>query len=72
MKQLTRIEMKNVFGGYMPADGTCQGLFSNPNPGGPNVLLTGLSSEGAQTAEVHWCCDSCCTATWADHTGCAS
>lgn len=69
MKQLTRIEMKSILGGILA--GTCQGLWSNPYSGGPDVRLTGLSAADASSADVHWCCDSCCTASWADHGGCA-
>lgn len=64
---LTRLQMKNVKGGHA---GTCQGLYANPWPGGDNIRLTNLSAEDAQSADLHWCCDSCCQATWADHSGC--
>lgn len=68
---LTRLQMKRVKGGHESGlGGTCQGLYSNPVSGGPNVRLTDLSKAEAEKADVNWCCDSCCSATWADHSGC--
>lgn len=64
---LTRLQMKKVKGGH----GTCQAEI--PTEYG-SVPATDLSLDdaklNAETYHTHWCCDSCCTATWADHTGC--
>ena len=66
---LSRLQMKKVKGGH--SSGTCQ--YEAPTEFG-TVPITGMSmadaKENARINGTHWCCDSCCTATWADHSGC--
>ncbi len=61
---LSREQMKNVKGGY---EGTCQALIEPGMAGNPPVVVTGLSMGEASGANgmIHWCCDSCSTASWA-------
>ena len=63
MKKLSRDEMKKVMGG-----GTSQALISVN--GGGQTVIQGLSSSEASGMEgmVHWCCDSCSSASWAVQT----
>jgi hypothetical protein len=57
MKKLSRSEMKNVMGGNAPAEN----CYSQNGSGGIN----GGSYEFVMANAVgHWCCASCCTATW--------
>lgn len=66
---LTREQLKKVVGGLM-ASGTCQ----CENPGSWENPIVGLSLKEAKDCSSgsggHWCCDSCCDASWADHTDC--
>jgi len=68
MKKLERKQLKTLKGGVAAGGGTCQA-----QDGDCSVFIN-LSKDQAQSisAQVggHWCCDSCCTATWAVHTGC--
>jgi hypothetical protein len=66
MKKLSRDEMKKVIGGQN-APGTCQALIAADSGG--YFVITGISASTASGASgmVHWCCDSCGTATWAVH-----
>jgi hypothetical protein len=71
---LTRSQLKKVLGGGggdgTGSGGNCQALVSG-NEGG-TVVLEGMDASTAQNVAdmIHWCCDSCCTATWAYHNGC--
>lgn len=73
---LTRDQMKMILGGQMEpgGGGTCQAQTFDEF--GTSYAITGLSKDdavlNANYNQSHWCCDSCCTATWADHTGCPS
>ncbi len=69
MKKLDRQQMKNLKGGIVPDEGNCQ----CENPGGEGPITGGDSPWAQQCASEaggHWCCASCCTATWSDKTGC--
>lgn len=69
-RALSRSEQRKVMGGLQPG-GNCQAQF--PTEYG-YTTATGLSAAdaklNAEANHTHWCCDHCCTATWADHTGC--
>ncbi len=65
---LSRSEMKKIMAG----SGTCQTLDTPPGaPAGTGYVNTGVmygsASDGSHT---HYCCDSCCSASWSVHTGC--
>ncbi|MEO5947767.1 MAG: hypothetical protein ABIP79_13195 [Chitinophagaceae bacterium] len=70
MKKLDRLQMKNLKGGI--ESGTkcqCQ------NPGGEGPIISdeydpSWASQCAATVGGHWCCASCCTASWSDHYYC--
>jgi bacteriocin-like protein len=65
MKKLSISEMKKIEGGKYQLG--CQAQ----NPGSYDNPVVGLNYSQASTfGQGHWCCSSCCTATWADHTGC--
>ena len=66
MKNLSRNEMKKVIGGKTA--GTCQALTPN------GVLFVDQTSAQAQqevSGGGKWCCDSCCSSTWASKATCA-
>lgn len=74
MKLLSNEEMKKVMGGIEdPGDfgANCQALVERSDGNGTTVIQS-QTSDSAQNAPgmVHWCCDSCCTASWAYHDGC--
>jgi hypothetical protein len=65
MKKLSKDQMKHFVGGVYELK--CQAQ----NPGSYDNPVVGLSYQAASTfGQGHWCCKSCCQATWADHTGC--
>ena len=66
---LTRSQMKTILGG-LSSGGNCQALV--PGNNGGTVVLEGIDSSTAQNAPgmIHWCCASCCTASWSYHDGC--
>jgi len=68
MKKLSKDEMKKVMGGL--AQPTCQALVIGGQ--GDPVVIEGQTASSAANAPnmIHWCCDSCCTASWAYHDGC--
>lgn len=69
MKKLSKDEMKKVMGGVMAAN--CQALVTRSDGSGTTVIEN-QTYDSASTASgmVHWCCASCCTASWAYHDGC--
>ena len=70
-RSLSKAEQKMVNGGV--AQPTCQAEVPTEYGYAPVTGLNiGDAKLNASTYHTHWCCDSCCTATWADHTGCAS
>ncbi|MDO8997843.1 MAG: hypothetical protein Q7U77_14550 [Sediminibacterium sp.] len=63
---LTRLQMKRVKGGH----GTCQALVQNSN-GDINVIENQTAgSASSAPGMLHWCCDSCCTASWSYKDNC--
>lgn len=73
MKKLMRQELKSLKGGvWDPTRTDCQ----CENSGSYDSPVTGLTMAQAKQCSMetssHWCCDSCCTASWADHSGCSS
>lgn len=67
--------MKMVNGGQKDNGGSsCQALVQQGSNSQGTVVIEGLSSGAASSypGMIHWCCDSCCTATWAYHDGCPS
>jgi hypothetical protein len=72
---LGKEEKRRISGGLEDPNygGTCQAWIQTEYG---YTLMTNLSrqdAEGSATkAGEHWCCSSCCTATWADHTGCGT
>jgi hypothetical protein len=67
MKKLERNEMKHLKGGVAPS---CQ--YENPGSyESPVGGLTRAQAEGASNEMGgHWCCASCCSASWSNKTGC--
>ena len=73
MKKLSKDEMKMVVGGLednSPVSGNCQALVRGGL--GDAVVIETLSPGEASGINdmIHWCCDSCCTASWAYHDNC--
>lgn len=68
---LTRSEMREIRAGKAtPVCGSCQ--YQNPGGEGPVTCLSGAEAQSdSQRYGGYWCCSSCCSASWADHTGCA-
>ena len=70
--QLSKKEMRNIKGAMAPPNGggTCQVQLSKEYS---NVVVTGLSKDAASSLStaIHWCCDSCCTASWSDKSSCS-
>jgi hypothetical protein len=66
---LTISQLKRIFGGQA-SSGNCQALVTGGT--GDLVVIEGQTATSAQNAPnmVHWCCDSCCTASWSYHDGC--
>ncbi|MBS1620438.1 MAG: hypothetical protein JST10_00770 [Bacteroidetes bacterium] len=65
-KKLSKTEQKMILGG-----GTCQ--YEAPTEFG-TTWVDGQSMQDARlnatSLGTHWCCTSCCTASWANHAGC--
>lgn len=66
---LQRNQLKSVFGGY---GGYNTGTCAYQNVHGWVVIDASKSTAQAGAAESggHWCCDSCCTASWTQGYGC--
>ena len=64
-KALSRAEQKQVFGGRMLYNGGCAFQGGNGYYGqvGANYSLEYVQA-GADLTGGHYCCDSCCTASW--------
>jgi hypothetical protein len=59
-RSLSKNELKALIGGVA----TCQAQVQIT---GGTTVVTGLTQQQASTAAnmIHWCCDSCSSATWA-------
>jgi hypothetical protein len=70
MKVLSRNEMKQLVGGLLDTGGGCQ--VENRGSYDRTLSADSLREARLMAADLggHYCCASCCTATWADHTGC--
>ncbi len=68
---LSRSEMKKIMAGSNN-DATCQALVKRGDGSGGTVVIENQTPGSAAGAPgmIHYCCSSCCTATWAYHSGC--
>jgi hypothetical protein len=69
---LTRSQLKQIVGGEAGTGGggNCQAQVVGGEGG--LIVIEDQTASGAQNAPnmVHWCCDSCCSASWAYHDNC--
>ncbi len=68
---LQREQLKTVFGGYSIGEGTIGTCaYQHPTLGVVVEASRETAERRAKRFGTHWCCESCCTTSWANGYGC--